>query len=150
MKKNIIVFFAIVTAMLFVDLLTKYLTDGHDMSVHNDGIAFGLFGNMRVLFVILNLLLSGCAVVAWWLYIVKKTGIVNDIMNVGFALFICGAIGNLYDRIFFGYVRDFIKMPLFSPIFNVADICLTIGTGILVICYCIASFKKTEKTGNAT
>lgn len=49
------------------------------------------------------------------------------------ALLIGGALGNLYDRLRFGYVIDFIEVELIRfPVFNVADICLCVACGLLM------------------
>lgn len=48
-------------------------------------------------------------------------------------LILGGAIGNLIDRIFLGYVRDFIRMSIFSFTFNIADACLCVGLVLIAI-----------------
>ena len=49
-------------------------------------------------------------------------------------MIISGAVGNMFDRIFLGYVRDFINLEFMNfAIFNIADCALTIGIGLLVI-----------------
>ena len=65
---------------------------------------------------------------------------------VSLGLICGGAIGNLVDRIFLGYVRDFIKFSFFSFNFNIADACLTIGV-ILFAVYLIF-FDDVFKKGN--
>ena len=67
--------------------------------------------------------------------------VLYDIMNKsnnkwylwGVSLILGGAIGNFIDRIFLGYVRDFISIKFFSFVFNLADLFITIG----VICFVI-------------
>lgn len=56
--------------------------------------------------------------------------------QIALALIIGGAIGNVYDRIFFGYVRDFIAVGSF-PVFNLADAFLCIGIFLLAAFYAI-------------
>ena len=67
--------------------------------------------------------------------------------SVSYGLILGGAIGNLIDRVFLGYVRDFIKFSFFSFNFNIADACLTIGV-ILFVIYLIFfdDFFKSKKT----
>ena len=48
-------------------------------------------------------------------------------------LIIGGGIGNLIDRIFLGYVVDYIQVSFFPPIFNFADCCVTVGTVLLMV-----------------
>ena len=139
-------------ALLFVDMLSKYLLDGRDFNVlgkflrfeslHNFGIAFGWFAGQKVIFIIVNCILTLGAIVAWW-FMGRKSAW----LNIGFALFIAGAIGNLYDRIVLGYVRDFLSFSFFPPVFNLADVFLTLGTAILVVVLTIDTF--TDKKGKS-
>jgi len=54
-----------------------------------------------------------------------------DVYAAGFALVLAGALGNLSDRILRGHVVDFIRLPHW-PVFNLADIWITIGVGLLI------------------
>ena len=63
-----------------------------------------------------------------------------------YSLILGGILGNLFDRIFHGYVIDFISVKIFNwyaPIFNFADICITIGAILLIIFMFIG-----DKNGN--
>jgi signal peptidase II len=55
-----------------------------------------------------------------------------DISAAAFALVVSGALGNLTDRMVRGYVIDFVRVP-YWPVFNVADIWITIGFGLVVL-----------------
>lgn len=55
-----------------------------------------------------------------------------DIYAAAFALVVSGALGNLTDRMFRGYVIDFVRLP-YWPVFNVADIWITIGLGLIIL-----------------
>lgn len=71
----------------------------------------------------------------------------NKFNDKAFGLLFGGILGNLIDRIFYGYVRDFIGVVIFGyhfPIFNIADMAIVIGV-ILII---IATFRKDVENGN--
>ena len=98
--------------------------------VENTGAAFSSFSNnTTVLSVITAVILAGCLI----LLLSKK--LKSKFMNVCLVLVISGGLGNLIDRIFNGYVVDFIE-PLFIDfaVFNFADCCITVGA-ILMIAY---------------
>jgi signal peptidase II len=59
---------------------------------------------------------------------------------MAFSLILGGAIGNLMDRIFLGYVVDFIDLRVW-PVFNVADSAITVGAAIILL-KCIPSSSK--------
>jgi len=101
----------------------------HITPLRNRGIAFGLFGNTNnivficIAFFILSFLL--------YFIIIKKPK--STLLLSGISLIFSGAIGNLIDRIFCGYVFDFIDLRIW-PVFNVADSAITIGA-FLVLFY---------------
>jgi len=55
-----------------------------------------------------------------------------DVYAAGFAFALAGALGNLLDRVLRGFVVDFIRVP-YWPVFNLADIWITIGVGLLAL-----------------
>lgn len=96
--------------------------------LQNTGIAFGLFPNTEVLFIITNAL-----IIFFILFFnFKKSN--NTIFLISSCLIVGGAIGNLVDRIFRGFVIDYIYVSFFPAIFNFADICITLGAIIFIIC----------------
>lgn len=55
-------------------------------------------------------------------------------LQLGLALVLSGAIGNLIDRVALGYVRDFIAFDFMNfPVFNFADSCITVGAVLLIV-----------------
>ena len=65
------------------------------------------------------------------------------------AILIGGGIGNLIDRVFYGFVVDYLSVSFFSPVCNFADYCITVGT-ILLIVYVLffSNVMKSEKKVN--
>ncbi|MDD6308659.1 MAG: signal peptidase II [Clostridia bacterium] len=104
----------------------------------NDGAAFSLLSG-RILFLIVATLLIIAALVAY--IIVKKPK--SKIFGIAVSLMISGAVGNLLDRLFLGYVVDFLDMCIINfPVFNVADMCVVIGAAL----FCIYIFKCTDES----
>lgn len=95
--------------------------------VHNDGIAFGLLGNLGVLVTLVT-----AAAVAAITFAFLRSADPDWSTVLGTALLLGGAVGNLIDRLRFGYVTDFVTIGRW-PTFNVADAAITIGTGILLM-----------------
>ena len=86
-----------------------------------------------------------------FIYVLKKTPRSHKWTCLAYALFIGGAIGNLIDRLFLGYVVDFLLFYLKTdsgilayPAFNVADIAVCVGAFLLVI----VSFGSKKTTEN--
>jgi len=97
----------------------------------NSGAIFGLFHSHAELFIALGVVAS-VAILVFLYYFLPAT----NVGIVSFALILSGAVGNLIDRIRFGYVIDFIGIhvqELFQwPAFNVADAALTVGIFMLI------------------
>ena len=109
--------------------------------VENRGVAFGMFQNHVWIFVIITSLLIGAFI---WLIVRKK--ITGKLFCISAALMIGGGVGNLIDRIFRGFVVDYLSLSFFPPVCNFADYCITIGTVLLVIVLLFQSGKD-NKTG---
>jgi len=110
----------------------------HVTLVHNTGIAFGFFKSYGLLFVFISLV--AIILFSFYLYRHRHHEHLRLVEVFAFSLVISGAIGNLIDRLSFGYVVDFIDFR-FWPVFNVADSAITIGT-IIILIKCIPSFSK--------
>ena len=107
---------------------------------HNTGVAFGLFEGAFWLFIPITLLIS--AGLIWWLI---KNRPLHPLMRIASGLILAGGIGNLIDRIFLGYVRDFIHVNIKFAIFNIADSMVVIGAILLGI-YVLFIHDKYIKT----
>lgn len=94
----------------------------------NQGAAFGILQGHKLLLVVCTAIILGLMV-----YILFKKKPVNKWFNTAMSLVIGGALGNIADRIFRGYVIDYLKLKFFAPAFNLADVCITLGTVILLI-----------------
>lgn len=104
---------------------------------HNPGMAFGITFPFAIQ-LLLNILFF-CLIIY---YLYKTLNFSRKLSVITIALVSAGALGNLIDRIRLGYVIDFISIGKF-PIFNFADIYITVAVFILVLFY--DKIKKVEK-----
>ncbi len=99
--------------------------------VRNTGAAWGLLSGKLELFFVATI-----AAVGVILYLLVTTKEEGKKARFPLILMLAGSLGNFYDRVVFGYVRDFLDFWIFGydyPVFNFADICLCIGVALLVI-----------------
>ncbi len=98
----------------------------HLTYIQNPGGAFGLFSSYPSLFVVANIL-----ILLLLLYIYRISGPHRSrIFSIASGCLIGGALGNSVDRILYGTVIDFLDFRIW-PVFNVADIAIVIGAGLL-------------------
>ncbi|MGN1070614.1 MAG: signal peptidase II [Candidatus Fimadaptatus sp.] len=96
----------------------------------NRGAAFGMMQNMQPLFIIMSIVFA----VAASIYLAARQRSLPRIAQLGGWLAVTGAIGNMIDRAVRGYVVDFIYVYAIDfPIFNIADVCLTLGAALVII-----------------
>ncbi len=107
--------------------------------VENRGAAFGMLADARWIFIAFTIII----LIALIVFIVKKR-ITNKLFNAASILIIGGGIGNLIDRIFYGYVVDYLSVSFFPPVCNFADYCVTVGAGLMVV-YLIVYSNFLEK-----
>ena len=111
--------------------------------VTNTGAAFSLGEGMGLVFVLLALVVTVAA--AWYL---ATTRAVSWFEVVGLAMVVGGAIGNAIDRVAFGYVTDFIATEFIDfPVFNVADIGVTVGVAVAFIGFVFLNPEGREEEG---
>ena len=139
------------------DQLTKYLAEAYLMSgkvvtfiphvvqfryAENTGMAFSLFSGARWLFVALTVIV--CAGVMWYMFSNRCPSLW---MYWSLGVVVSGGLGNLIDRVRYGYVVDFIE-PTFMDfaVFNIADSAVTLGAVSLII-YLLYDLFTSKKEG---
>ena len=154
-KTKYILMAIIVAAALAVDLVSKHLFSNisytrvlpyiiaFQTNGGNTGAAFGIFSK-SITFLIVTSVLIVCAMILADVILKIK----GKIYTMGFSLIIAGAIGNFIDRIWLGYVRDFIMFDFWKtfPIFNFADCCIVIGA--IMVCFHFIFLSKAVNNGN--
>jgi len=143
---DIIISLLTVFLVVFLDRITKIffsriLVEGeslrifpsllHMTLVHNTGIAFGLFKDQGVVFIIIPIIAVSLLIYNVYYYGRFKEKI-SEMYILGFSLILGGAMGNLIDRVAYGYVIDFIDFRIW-PVFNIADSAITIGAVLIAI-----------------
>lgn len=104
--------------------------------IENTGAAFSIFQNSTKLLITLSII----AILGMFYYLANNIEGTKKIAILLFSLFLAGVAGNLYERLAFGYVRDFFNLTFTTfPIFNISDILINIGVlGIM----CMIIFSK--------
>lgn len=124
-----------------IRVLTAGDTDILAFSLHkNTGAAFSSFTGKTVALAIV----TSIALVLITIYFHRQKH-KHPLMTVSYAMIVGGGIGNLYDRVFQGYVTDFIRLFPFNFIFNFADICVVIGAILLIAYYLFIDEKYLKK-----
>lgn len=99
--------------------------------VRNTGAAWSIFSGKQFFLILVSLIIIVCLFV----YLYKKK-MYTKIERYGYSLLVAGAIGNLIDRVVYGYVIDYLNFYIFKydfPVFNIADTCIVIGIMLLFI-----------------
>ncbi len=138
LKKTNVTFWIIAFSVFIVDWVTKFLAKTYIKfgssipilkffsitHITNTGTAFGLFKNFQWIFIVFS-----AAVIV---FIILRHKTFDKLTQIALALVLGGAFGNLFDRIFYGNVIDFIHFN-FWPAFNIADSAITIAIILLLI-----------------
>ena len=107
----------------------------------NRGVAFGLFQDGTVFFAAA----TSIVIIVFAILLIKNYK-KSKLFSVASALIIGGGLGNLIERVFFGYVTDYLSLSFFPPICNFADYCITAGTVCLIVYLLFFSdFLKSDK-----
>lgn len=148
--KFLTVMFLVGIIVIFWDLILKKFTDGKNISLiggflrifstHNTGGAWSIFSN-NTLFLIIVSIIFIVGIFIFNAFFKQK----NYFYAISLGLILSGALGNLYDRIKFGYVRDYIKLEFIRfPVFNICDIAICVGAILLVIYLVFLAPKQKE------
>lgn len=139
--------------ILVIDLATKYWAYNylqevgsipvienifHLTYVENRGAAFGILQDQRWIFIVATV-----ATLIFILWYLRQMDPEIRILKIGLNLILVGAIGNLIDRVYLGFVVDFIDFRIW-PVWNVADMAIVVGT-IITIGIIIFYEKAIEK-----
>lgn len=151
-------YFIIIVFVVALDQLTKYLIkanldlnstipllDGifHITYIQNSGAAFSMFQNKTGFLIAMQLTVITIVLV----YLIKRQKKEHWCLLVSLSLIAAGGIGNLIDRAMNGYVVDFLDFR-FWPIFNVADISVCVGCGLLVLYMFFVEPKRNKEKEN--
>ena len=158
-KKKLI--YTIASIILLLDQLIKVLVV-NNMKLHqeieiiknffsiyyvkNTGAAFSILGNQTLLLIVVSCL---CLIIIK--EYIKKEKNITTLSMLSLGLIVGGTLGNLFDRIIYHAVIDYLAFDIFKysfPVFNLADIAITVGTTLLVIAYIIENRTgdKNERT----
>ena len=109
--------------------------------LENRGAAFGLFQNHRYIFLCTTIIIMAGVLYVYWK--IPKNKHFFPLQFIGIGVF-SGAIGNMIDRLLHGYVVDFFYFSLIDfPVFNVADVYVTVSVAFLVV-FLIFFYKEEE------
>jgi signal peptidase II len=97
------------------------------LHIHNTGAAFGMFQNLGTFFMILSIIVSIVI-----LYYFPQVPSADWPLRLAMIMQFGGAVGNLIDRLYQGWVTDFISVGSFA-IFNIADASISMGVVVLII-----------------
>lgn len=155
-----ILYTAIIFAGVLLDQITKLLTVAylkpvgsvpiikgviHLTYVENDGAAFGMLDNARWVFMTTSVIM-----IVGMLAFLYLGHAESRLYEISIAMIISGGIGNMIDRIAYGYVVDFIDFALIDfAVFNGADSFVCVGGGLLILAFVMDIPKeyKAEKAG---
>ncbi|MDD4563986.1 MAG: signal peptidase II [Eubacteriales bacterium] len=145
----------IIALVVIFDQLTKYqiqanmelntsipLIDGifHITYIQNRGAAFNIFSEKTVFLLAIQMIV----IAAILIYLIKSRRKGHKVMLLSLSFIAAGGIGNLIDRAANGHVVDFLDLRVW-PIFNVADVSVCIGCGLLIIFVLLIEPKLNRK-----
>lgn len=155
--RNAAVFGGVAVVWLVLDWVTKRWADSVEVGqllsegipgvldfrlVHNTGAAWGVLGGSTLALGIFALVF--CTLLLIIAHLRRDKATVAEM--IGYGLVLAGGIGNAIDRLLGGYVVDFIETTFIDfPVFNIADIGVTCGFAIIVLCVIVLDRESAEK-----
>lgn len=147
-KKNLSVIMLGILIVI-IDRITKLLLINKEITIipnllnftyiENNGVAFGIASNNTILIVLLNVIILAIIIK----FLKEKFSKTNYIIILSLIMILAGGVGNLIDRIAMGYVIDFIDINILDfPVFNIADISITVGVIMIMIILIKSLFEK--------
>lgn len=143
--KGVVIFLVVATLSVVLDRVTKLafqdVPEGQITEnvvpgllrfdcVHNTGAAWGMFGDWTNIFVLIALVV--CVCIVFFIFTKSKDFDPITVLSLGFLF--AGALSNAIDRVIYGYVVDFLEVTFIDfPVFNVADISITLGVILLLV-----------------
>lgn len=135
--------------IVIIDRITKLLLINKEITIipnllnftyiENNGVAFGIASNNTILIVLLNVIILAIIIK----FLKEKFSKTNYIIILSLIMILAGGVGNLIDRIAMGYVIDFIDINILDfPVFNIADISITVGVIMIMIILISSLFEK--------
>lgn len=154
--RDYIIYTAIILGGIIIDQITKALASAYLKPIYslpiiedifhftyreNTGMAFGMLKEHRWIFMLVStILIIGMGI---YLFGMKSE---NRLYDVSLSLILSGGIGNMIDRIFLGYVVDFIDCRFINfAVFNGADSFVCVGAGILMLALIRDLIKELKK-----
>lgn len=155
-----LLYYIIALIVIALDQVTKYMTvqsipyreavewiPGFISFTHhrNTGAAWSILEGQMLFFYVVTLIIVGVII-----YYLHKYGRKERLFGLALSLILGGAIGNFIDRLLFQFVVDMIRLEFINfPIFNIADIALTVGVGLMIVYLILDEIKnyKQKKVG---
>jgi signal peptidase II len=148
-KKKISIIIGII--IILIDQITKIILANKNIIIipnilkfsytENRGVAFGIGTGNIIIIILANIIILGIII----RFLKEKQEQINFKILFVLIMILSGGISNLIDRIFRGYVIDYIDINLFNfPNFNIADISITLGTITLIVIIIKSLFSKDE------
>jgi signal peptidase II len=150
-NKSAVIFCLIAVSVIILDQLVKFFVEKTALGekifgigffsfthLHNYGAGFSILQGYSWLFVAVALIMAALIILFY-----NKIG-KNIMMQLGFALFLGGTLSNMFDRIRFGFVIDYLDFRIW-PVFNIADSAITVGIAFIIIYYLFLEKSKKAK-----